>query len=101
MAIEPNDSITASTIIKSIDAIFDENKFSSIPKPNNLIPTTMTPSNGQEHRDIVEVRRSKQIRKEKSFGPDFFFYMVEGTKECVENEIPHVYSIDSNPTSFK
>jgi len=59
-------------MIESIDAIFDENRFSSIPKPNNLIPTTMALSNGQEQGDIVEVRRSKRIRREKSFGSDFF-----------------------------
>ena len=87
------------TVIEPIDVIFDESRFSSIPKPNNLIPTTMATSNGQEDAVIVEVRRSKWIRKEKSFGPDFFVYLVEGTRESIENEIP--YSIDSDPTSFK
>ena len=61
----------------------------------------MAPSNGQEHGDIVEVRRSKRIRKEKSFEPDLCAYLVEGTRESIENEIPYVYSIDSDPTSFK
>ena len=61
----------------------------------------MTPSNDQEQGDIVEVRRSKRIRKEKSFGFDFFVYLIEGTRDSIENEIPYVYSIDSNPNSFK
>ena len=79
MVIEPNVSITVNTVIESIDAIFYENRFSSIPKPNDLIPRAMSPSNGQEQGDIVEIR-SKWIRKEKSFGSNFFVYLVEGTR---------------------
>ena len=48
LVIEPNASITVNTVIESIDAIFYETRFSSIPKPNDFIPTTMTPSNDQE-----------------------------------------------------
>ena len=101
LVIEPNDSIAVNTVIESRDAIFDETRFSSIPKPNGLVPTTITPNENQEHGDVVEVRRSKRIRKEKSFGPDFFTYLVEGTRDSIENEIPYVYSIDSDPVSFK
>jgi len=43
--IEQNASITANAVIESIDAIFDETRFSSIPKPKDFIPTSMTPSN--------------------------------------------------------
>ena len=100
LVIEPNASVTINTMI-SIDAIFDETRFSSIPKPNNFIPTTMTPSNDQEQGDIVEVRRSKWIRKEKSFSSSFFLYLIEGTRDSIENERPYVYSVDSDPNSFK
>jgi len=101
MVIEPNESITVNTVIESRDAIFDETRFSSIPKPNSPIPTTMTPNDNQRHGDIVEVRRSKRIRKEKFSGPDFFFYLIEGTGDSIENEITYVYSIDLDPISFK
>nr|GFA02949.1 zinc finger, CCHC-type [Tanacetum cinerariifolium] len=36
--IEPNDSISINSIIESRDAIFDENHFSSIPRPKDIIP---------------------------------------------------------------
>jgi len=65
MVIEPNASIIVNIVIKSIDAIFDETTFSLIPEPNTLIPTFITPSDGQEHRETMEVRRNKRIRKEK------------------------------------
>ncbi|GKG01283.1 hypothetical protein Tco_0305988, partial [Tanacetum coccineum] len=36
--IEPNDSVSINFIIKSRDAIFDENRFSSVPRPSLKIP---------------------------------------------------------------
>jgi len=101
MVIEPNAYIRVNTVIESIDAIFDEIRFCLIPKPNTHVPTTMTPSDGQGHGDIVEIRRSKRIRKEKSFGFDFFVNLIKGIRDSIENEIPYVYSIDLDPNSFK
>jgi len=88
MIIEPNVSINI--VIELIDAIFDETRFSSIPKCNTLIPATATPSDGQERGDIMEVRRSKQISKEKFFGSNFFIYLIQGTRDSIENEIPFI-----------
>nr|GEV72613.1 hypothetical protein [Tanacetum cinerariifolium] len=36
--IKPNDSVYIESIIESKDAIFDENRFSSIPRPKDIIP---------------------------------------------------------------
>ncbi|GJY91789.1 zinc finger, CCHC-type containing protein [Tanacetum coccineum] len=36
--IEPNDSVSINSIIESRDAIFDENRFSSVPRPSLRIP---------------------------------------------------------------
>ena len=82
IVIEPNASNMANTVIESIDAIFDENRFSSIPKPNYLTPSTMSLSNGEEQGDMVEMK--KRFRKEKSFGSDFFVYLLEGTRDSIE-----------------
>ena len=87
-------------MIESIDVIY-ETRFSSIPKPNDLIPTTMTPSNGQEHGDIVAVRSSKRIRKEKSFRSDFFVYLIEENRDSIDNKIYYIYSTNLDPNSFK
>ena len=61
----------------------------------------MTPSDSQGYGDIAEVRRSKWMKKEKSFGSDFFVYLIKGTRDSFENEIPYIHSINSNPNSFK
>ncbi|GKE49768.1 zinc finger, CCHC-type containing protein, partial [Tanacetum coccineum] len=50
--IEPNDSISINSIIESKDAIFDENRFSSIPRPKDIIPNVKK-SQMDDHTDDV------------------------------------------------
>nr|GEX40136.1 retrotransposon protein, putative, Ty1-copia subclass [Tanacetum cinerariifolium] len=50
--IEPNDSISINSIIESRDAIFDENRFSSIPRPKDIIPNVQK-SQMDDHIDDV------------------------------------------------
>nr|GEV87443.1 zinc finger, CCHC-type [Tanacetum cinerariifolium] len=53
--IEPNDSISINSIIESRDAIFDENRFSSIPRPKDIIPNVQE-SQMDDHTDDVPMR---------------------------------------------
>ncbi|GJV19238.1 zinc finger, CCHC-type containing protein [Tanacetum coccineum] len=55
--IEPNDSVSINSIIESSDAIFDENRFSSVPRPSLRIP------NGTE--DIGGSVVPEEVTKEK------------------------------------
>ncbi|GKB17118.1 zinc finger, CCHC-type containing protein [Tanacetum coccineum] len=50
--IEPNDSISINSIIESRDAIFDENRFSSIPRPNDIIPNSNESQSGDHSNDV-------------------------------------------------
>ncbi|GKC82739.1 zinc finger, CCHC-type containing protein [Tanacetum coccineum] len=50
--IEPNDSVSINSIIESRDAIFDENRFSSIPRPKDIIPNVQE-SQMDDHTDDV------------------------------------------------
>ncbi|GJS63771.1 zinc finger, CCHC-type containing protein [Tanacetum coccineum] len=92
--IEPNDSVSINSIIESRDAIFDENHFSSIPKPKDIIPNS-DESQRDDHSDdvpseIPEPRKGKRVRKAKSYGSDFQLYLVEGSrdqKEAIDDEI--------------
>jgi len=61
--IEPNDSIAVYTVIESRDAIFDENRFSFIPRPKDLVPS----SSGTEKGDntFVPPNESPMLRKSK------------------------------------
>nr|GEW84875.1 zinc finger, CCHC-type [Tanacetum cinerariifolium] len=50
--IEPNDSVSINSIIESRDAIFDENRFSLIPRPKDIIPNVQE-SQIDDHTDDV------------------------------------------------
>ncbi|GKC15438.1 zinc finger, CCHC-type containing protein [Tanacetum coccineum] len=63
--IEPNDSVSVNSIIESRDAIFDENHFSLIPRPKNIIPNS-DESQRDDHSDdvpseISETRKGKRV----------------------------------------
>ncbi|GJZ19031.1 zinc finger, CCHC-type containing protein [Tanacetum coccineum] len=85
--IEPNDSVSINSIIESRDAIFDENRFSSIPRPKDIIPNS-DESQREDHSDDVpsEIpgpRKGKRVRKAKLYGSDFQLYLVEGSRDQV------------------
>ncbi|GJX74301.1 zinc finger, CCHC-type containing protein [Tanacetum coccineum] len=55
--IEPNDSVSINSIIESRDAIFDENRFSSIPRPKDIIPNVQE-SQMDDHTDVQKNSRA-------------------------------------------
>ncbi|GJV13576.1 zinc finger, CCHC-type containing protein [Tanacetum coccineum] len=50
--IKPNESVYINSIIESRDTIFDENRFSLIPRPNDIIPNS-NESQRDDHSDDV------------------------------------------------
>ncbi|GKF17417.1 zinc finger, CCHC-type containing protein, partial [Tanacetum coccineum] len=95
--IEPNESVSINSIIKSNDAIFFENKFSSVPRPTQRSLINRTEDIGgsvvleevtkevvtQQHQ--LELRKSKRNRNIKIFGLEFQLYLIEGTKDEVSD----------------
>ncbi|XP_075112339.1 uncharacterized protein LOC142182195 [Nicotiana tabacum] len=108
LVIEPNDSYSVNTVIESRDAIFDETRFVSIPRSKDIVlddPSSSTSQssifqNDENQDDIVEVRRSKRVRKEKTYGDDFYIYLVEGSIDKTGNKIPYCYNMKNDPTTF-
>nr|GEW82497.1 zinc finger, CCHC-type [Tanacetum cinerariifolium] len=102
--IEPNDFISINSVIESRDAIFDENRFSSIPRPKDIISS----SNGTQGGDlpsetpieIPEPRRSNRARVAKSYGFDFQLYLVEGSRDEIASQYCYCYSIEEDPKTF-
>ncbi|GJT43612.1 zinc finger, CCHC-type containing protein [Tanacetum coccineum] len=102
--IEPNDSVSINSIIESRDAIFDENRFSSIPRPKDIIPN-LEESQRDDHSDDVpsetpEPRRGKRAKKVKSYGSDFQLYLVEGSRDQVGSQYSYCYSIEEDPRTY-
>nr|GEU47784.1 zinc finger, CCHC-type [Tanacetum cinerariifolium] len=63
--IEPNDFIFVNSVIESRDSIFDENRFSSIPRPKDIISS----SNGTQGGDLssetpIEIPKPQRIDDE-------------------------------------
>ncbi|GJV48730.1 zinc finger, CCHC-type containing protein [Tanacetum coccineum] len=79
--IEPNELVLINSIIESRDAIFDENRFSSIPRPSLRIPNETDNIGGlvvceEVTEEVVqqpkpELRKSKRNITPKNFGPEF------------------------------
>ncbi|GJY19545.1 zinc finger, CCHC-type containing protein [Tanacetum coccineum] len=89
--IEPNESVSINFIIESRDAIFDENRLSSVPRPSLRIPNGTEDIGGsvvpeKVTEEVVQqpepkLRKSKRNRTQKNFGPEFQLYLIEGTKD--------------------
>ncbi|GJY00178.1 zinc finger, CCHC-type containing protein [Tanacetum coccineum] len=102
--IEPNEFVSINSIIESRDAIFDENHFSSIPRPNDIIPNVQE-SQRDDHYDevpseIPKPRKGKRVRKAKSYGSDFQLYLVEGSRDHVRSQYLYCYSIEEDPRTY-
>nr|GEX52831.1 zinc finger, CCHC-type [Tanacetum cinerariifolium] len=102
--IEPNDSISINSIIESRDAIFDENHFSLIPRPKDIIPNVQE-SQMDDHTDdvpneISEPRKGKRVWKAKSYGFDFQLCLVERSRDQVGSQYSYCYSIKEDPRTY-
>ncbi|GJW35921.1 zinc finger, CCHC-type containing protein [Tanacetum coccineum] len=72
--IEPNESVLINSIIESQDAIFDENRFSSVPRPCHMTP--------------------------KNFGTEFQLYLIKGTRDEVFDQHSYYFNVEDKPKTF-
>ncbi|GKD75917.1 zinc finger, CCHC-type containing protein [Tanacetum coccineum] len=82
--IEPNDSVSINLIIESRDAIFDENRFSSIPRPKDIIPNSVE-SQRDDHSDDV---------------PSEILEPRKGSRDQVGSQYSYCYSIEEDPRTY-
>ncbi|GJX78041.1 zinc finger, CCHC-type containing protein [Tanacetum coccineum] len=108
--IEPNDSVSINSIIESRDAIFDENRFSTVPRPSlrilngtediggSVVPKEVTKEVVQQPE--LELRKSKRNRTPKDFGPEFQLYLIEGTRDEVSDQHSYCFNVEDDPKTF-
>nr|GEV51306.1 zinc finger, CCHC-type [Tanacetum cinerariifolium] len=77
--IKPNDSVSINSIIELRDAIFDENRFSSIPRQKDIIPNS-DESQRDDHSDDVP----NEIPEPRKVGLQYSYY----------------YSIEEDPRTY-
>nr|KAJ0198596.1 hypothetical protein LSAT_V11C700365700 [Lactuca sativa] len=104
--LESNDSVSVNTVIESRDAIFDEERFTSIPRPRDMIHQSSSKSTTQAEdvsggaSSVPEPRISTRARKAKSFGSDFQLYLVEGTRNDTISQHQYCFNIEEDPKNF-
>nr|GEW16971.1 zinc finger, CCHC-type [Tanacetum cinerariifolium] len=102
--IEPNDSVSINSIIESRDAIFDENCFSLIPTPKDIIPNSVESQRDDHSNDVpsetLEPCKGKRVRKAKSYGSNFQLYLVGGSRDQVGSQYFYCYSIEEDPRTY-
>nr|GFA02184.1 zinc finger, CCHC-type [Tanacetum cinerariifolium] len=105
--IETNDSVSINSIIESMDDIFDENKFSSVPRPSlrilnetedisgPVVPEEVTKEAVQQPE--LELKKSKRNRTPKDFGPEFQLYLIEKINDEVSDQQSYYFNVKDNP----
>ncbi|GKD14645.1 hypothetical protein Tco_1199052 [Tanacetum coccineum] len=109
--IEPNVSVSINSIIESMDAIFDNNRFSSVPRPSQESLVNETEYIGcsivseEVTEEVVqqpepELRKSKRNRTPNNFGPDFQLYLIEETRDEVFDQHFDCFNVEDDPKTF-
>ena len=49
----------------------------------------------------IELRRSKSARKSKDFGLDFYMYIVERTRDTLNNQIRYYFNTETDPKTYE
>ena len=86
-------------VIESLDAIFHEDKFSYVSRNSGGEEITKdnafasTSSLEDQHMSDIEPRRSKRVRKEKDYGPDYYVYNLEEIPNTIEEALSSPDSI--------
>ncbi|GJW07201.1 hypothetical protein Tco_1569624 [Tanacetum coccineum] len=106
--IEPNDSVAINSIIESRDAIFDEKRFSSVPRLSQIDGTDESGGSVISEKvtdEIVQqsepqLRKSRRHRTPKDFGPEFQLYLIEGTRDEVSDQHSYCFNVEDDPKTF-
>ncbi|GJW63455.1 zinc finger, CCHC-type containing protein [Tanacetum coccineum] len=104
--IKPNKSVLINSIIESKDAVFDENIFSSVPRPNLRIRNGTEDIGGSVVPEEVvqqpkpELRKSKRNGTPKNFGTEFQLYLIERTRDEVSDKHSYCFNVEDDPKTF-
>nr|GFA21080.1 hypothetical protein [Tanacetum cinerariifolium] len=105
--IEPNDSVLINSIIESRDAIFDDNKVSSVPRlsQRSLVSKTedidglVVPEEVVQQPEL-ELRKSTKNTNPNNFCPGFQLYLIERTRDEVSNQHSYYFNVEDDPKAF-
>ncbi|GJV79293.1 hypothetical protein Tco_1515163 [Tanacetum coccineum] len=107
----PNEPVSINSIIESRDAIFDENTFSSVPRPSQRSLVNGTEDIGclvvpeEVTKELVPqpgpgLRKSKRNRTPKDFELEFQLYLIEGTRDEVSDQHFYCFNVEDDLKIF-
>nr|GEV37933.1 hypothetical protein [Tanacetum cinerariifolium] len=109
--IEPNNLVAINSIIESKDAIFDEHRFSSVPRPSqrslvkgtedyggSVVSERVTDEIAQQSKP--QLRKSKRHKTPKDFGHEFQLYLIEGIRDEVSDQHSYCFNVEDDPKTF-
>nr|GEX05847.1 hypothetical protein [Tanacetum cinerariifolium] len=93
------------------DAIFNENRFSLVPRPSFKIPNITEDIGGsvvleEVTKEVVtqqtepKLRKGKRNRTPKDFGPEFLLYLIKGTRDEVFDQQLCCFNVEDDPKTF-
>nr|GEX59448.1 zinc finger, CCHC-type [Tanacetum cinerariifolium] len=96
---------------KDRDAIFDKNRFSSVPRPSqwSLVNGTEDIGGSVVPKEVIEkvvqqieleLRKSKRNRTPKDFGHTFQLYLIKGTRDELSDQYSYFFNIEDDPKTF-
>ncbi|GJZ02523.1 zinc finger, CCHC-type containing protein [Tanacetum coccineum] len=89
--IKSNESVSINSIIESKDAIFDGNKFFSIPRPSLRIPNGTEDTSGS----MVLEEFTKEVVTQKT-NPE----LIKRTRDYVSDQHSYCFNVDNDPKIF-
>nr|GEV53376.1 zinc finger, CCHC-type [Tanacetum cinerariifolium] len=103
--------VSINSIIESKDDIFNENRFSSVPRPSFKIPNRTEDIGGsvvleEVTKEVVtqqpepELRKGKMNKTPKDFGPEFHLYLIKGTRDEVSDQQSCCFNVEDDPKTF-
>ena len=80
--------------------------FNSLPRSKDITNSyeEVSSDSNVSYNDMLEdvkPRRSKRMKRAKTYGPDFFMFLVEGSRENIGNNASICFNMESDPQSFE
>ncbi|GJV05622.1 zinc finger, CCHC-type containing protein, partial [Tanacetum coccineum] len=100
-AIGPNDLVLINSMIESRDAIFDENRLSSVPRPILRIHNETEDIGGSVVPEDVVQQLEPELRKSKRKAINDDMDSIMGNNTWVLADLPPDFKVDFGPTPFR
>ncbi|GJR99732.1 zinc finger, CCHC-type containing protein [Tanacetum coccineum] len=110
--IKPNESVSINSIIESTNAIFAENRFSSVPRPSqrslinetedigdSVVPEEVT-GEVVTQQPKADLRKGKRNRTIKNFGLEFQLYLIKETRDDVSDQHCYCFNVEDDLKTF-